>query len=165
MFIKHTKIEYIRKNKKYLKDTEVADILSGRGIPGSGSRTKGIKKGVMIAFPGRHENVEIGFSLCSKLDKFNKTPPEWAEIIPAITGGRIKGDFQDGFGETLAAIRAHQWCEHVQTVTTMRKFPEKDPTTVYIPRSIEADLKKFIARCGRYYKDKSLPPWTQSYMK
>lgn len=165
MFTKHTKIEYIRKNRQYIKNTEVADISSGVVIPGSGSRTKGIKKGVMIAFPGKNGEVEIGFSLCSKLDKFNEIPPEWAEIIPAITGGRLKGDFQDGFGEILAAIRAREWCQYITAVSTMKKPHIKDPATVYVPRSIERDLKKFIARCGRYYKDKSLPPWTQSYIK
>ena len=134
MFKEHTKVEYIKRNK-------------------------GIKKGVMVAVPGDDGKVEIGFSLCSKLDKFNEIPPEWTELLPS----GVMGIELLGFGETLAALRARRWCEYDKVLTTMKKLPKKDPNTVHIPRSIEKDLKRFIARCSRYYKDKTLPTWTHVF--
>lgn len=160
MFKEHTKVEYIKKNKKYLKGTERFDVETGQKIAGSGSRTKGIRKGVMVAIIGDNNNVEIGFSLCSKLDKFNEIPPEWTELLPS----GVMGIELLGFGETLAALRARRWCEYDKVLTTMKKLPKKHLNTVHIPRSIEGDLKRFIGRCARYYKDKTLPPWTNTYL-
>jgi hypothetical protein len=155
--LKHVKLEYIQKHRKYLKRTEILDD-SGVRIPGTGKRTKGIKRGVMIAGINDDNEVIIGFSLCHKLDLFDH--------IGGKLYGRtyVGGQKSCGFGVDLAMKRAEKWQDRGNCLICGRgknegagSYDPKD--TVLVPSSIEDKLCNFVVRCSKYYKEKSMPAW------
>ena len=60
MTLNYVKMEYVQKHRKYLKRTEREDS-NGVKIPGSGQRTKGIKKGVLLAGINKENQLVIGY--------------------------------------------------------------------------------------------------------
>lgn len=145
------RIEYIRKNDGFRK------------VEGSDEKrmvTRGEKKGVLYCGidPNDAENVVMGFSLCSPLDRFDY-----------IGGDR----HEKGFGVKTAKGRAEKWSLYdnffVQNSFTEKMIFDGDDLllllnpnpqeVVEIPPSIMPRLKTFIERCRRYYKDKEFPIW------
>lgn len=149
------RIEYIRKNDGFRK-VEGSDSDEKRMV------TRGEKKGVLYCGidPNDAENVVMGYSLCSPLDRFDY-----------IGGDR----HEKGFGVNTAKERAEKWSLHdnyfVQNSFTERMIYEgqdllllinPDPQQIVeIPPSIMPRLKTFIERCRRYYKDKEFPAWVK----
>jgi len=97
------------------------------------------KVGILVA--GLHpdyEKVIVGFTLCSKLDKW-----DW------VTTGKGK-EKVPGFGKDVATKRAVKW-------ESFNGFG--DNKIVSVPSSISKELSVFILRCRAYYKDKKLSDW------
>lgn len=94
-------------------------------------KTTKVKKGVMVA-QAEGFSVGIGFAMCHPRDRFDYHPG---------TGQRTPG-----WGKSVAKERAEKW---------------KAQITIDIPPSIEPEMKNFVARCQRYFKDKALPPWAE----
>lgn len=95
------------------------------------------KVGVLVAGfePDRLNRVIIGFTLCSKLDKW-----DW-----------IQGkENRPGFGKDLATKRAIKWDSN-------GGIQDKQPLNV--PESISKEFSAFISRCEAYYKGKKLSDW------
>jgi len=166
MVLKHAKIEYIQRHRKYLKSTEREDE-NGVKIPGSGRKTKGIKKGVMVSGLNEAGELIIGFSMCHKLDLFDHVGGSWVnvydddgELLKSVYMG---GQKIKGFGLNLAFKRASLWRHRENALVVGRDILKPDspnPNVVYIPASIQDKLNTFIGRCITYYKDKSIPAWT-----
>jgi len=91
--------------------------------------------GIMVAGldPDQPTNVNIGYSLCHKKDKWDH---------PIVDGIRIKAP---GFGQKLAKRRA---------------FDFKHSTVHQVPPSIYKQFIAFTDRCRRYFKGAVLPRWT-----
>lgn len=165
MTLKHVKMEYVQKHRKYLKRTEREDEQGVR-IPGSGQKTKGIKKGVLIAGINEEKKLVIGYSLCHKSDLFDHIGGTWVSIPDGK--GNIKeqyfgGQRRPGFGVDLAAKRAELWKDkdtYVVTGNEAKAFPSEN--IVFLPESIKDQMSKFIFRCSLYYKDKDFPQWTSA---
>jgi len=160
------KMQYIQKNRKYLKRTEKEDT-NGVKIPGSGKRTKGIKKGVLLAGISPDGKLIVGFSLCHKNDLFDYIGGEWVPQVDEagliFREKYVNGYKEDGFGKLLALKRAEKWADyHNICVMGKRKEPadsEIKDGTVFIPSSIEAKLTEFVNQCVKYYKGKTFPAW------
>jgi len=165
MTLNYVKMEYVQKHRKYLKRTEREDS-NGVKIPGSGQRTKGIKKGVLLAGINKENQLVIGYSLCHKSDLFDHIGGEW--IAYDNKKGHIKEDYvggqkRPGFGVELAAKRAELWKNKDTCVITgneAKSFPSEN--IVFIPESIKDQMANFIFRCSLYYKDKTFPVWAAS---
>lgn len=113
------------------------------------------KAGVMFAAPIGDEII-IGYSLCHKnLDKF--------DYVKDQNGlKKIKG-----FGLNMSMMRAKKWKEFSTTFICSAPQPkdeERIPDCVYIPQSIAKDLRQFILRCSKYYKEKNMPQWAKNYI-
>lgn len=175
--LRHVKLEYIQKHRKYLKKTEVLDD-EGNKIPGTGRRTKGIKRGVLISGIDENGNVIVGFSLCHKLDKFDYIGGSQIEIKKdnKVVGYKnIGGQHNPGFGVNLAIQRAKKWKDRVNTVVCgkgkgyfvnqvrVEQGREALSNSVFIPASIEKKLESFLISCERYYNDKKLPRWAYDF--
>jgi hypothetical protein len=165
MILKHAKIEYIQTHRKYLKRTERTDENDVQ-IPGSGKKTKGIKKGVMVAGLNEDEQLIIGFSMCHKFDLFDHVGGAWINMNDD-QGNHMKTVYMGGrkiknFGLDLAFKRASMWRdrENVQIVGRGTIKPDHPlSNTVYIPASMEKKFNTFVGRCISYYKDKTIPAW------
>jgi hypothetical protein len=153
-------IEYIRKNGRKPKRDDNGHII----IKGSGVGRQ--KKGVLFCGinPDNNDSVIIGFSLCSKRDKFDY----------------IKGQYERGFGLNLANERAEEWSDYtgyfVQNSWTEKEidkyyYKKEGDLLIYVnpdaksivevPPSIIKTLKNFIKRCKRYFQDKEFPVWVE----
>lgn len=150
-------IQYIRKGRKYLKHTERLDN-DGNNIPGSGKKSSGIKKGIMIACVDENNDVIIGFSMCHPNDKYDHIDGEWTEDLDGmfnITKGEyIGGKRVDGFGKEVAIKRAIKWKNFAG-----KTYLGTGDRLVPVPMSIKETFETFCARATRYYKDKTLPGW------
>ena len=141
------KLQYIRSKGDLIKD-ENGTIV--RHEDGTAKRTRGCKKGVMIAFvdPENESKVSIGYSLCHKRDRF---------------------DYRQGFRlEGLGVLYALQKADkHRETGNFIISFhpvhKQYSKSTLKIPQSISDDLKRFINRCKKYYKDKEFPEWAIAF--
>lgn len=146
------RIEYIRKNDRWSEKENKY-------------RSKGEKRGVLYAGidPTNSNAVIVGFSLCSKMDRFDY----------------IKGNREPGFGQELAEERANKWANHTdyfvqnsfnemeiedswsgQEFLKLKENPDTK-TVVEVPPSIIGRLEIFIERCKKYYKDKAFPEWVE----
>jgi hypothetical protein len=133
------KIQYFRTNRKKIKNSD-----------GSIKITKGIKKGVLLAFvdPMDEESVCIGYSMCHPNDKF---------------------DYQKGFrfknlGLWHAVRRAEKYKTSSQWIISMSsKDKQLSKEIVKVPHSLRKELKVFIDRCSKYYKNKTLPTWAKNF--
>jgi len=146
--------QYIRKGRKYLKKTETLDE-DGKRIPKSGKRSKGFKKGVMVAGVDENGGVVLGFSLCHSNDRFDYHDSE--RVGNVIYAGGKKAA---GFGKDLAIKRALKW-KNYPTIIATQSQEESIKDVVLLPKSIEEDFVKFCMRAIRYYKDREFPPWVQ----
>lgn len=127
----HTRIEYLRKKSKKNR----------------------AKKGVLISFINPHNLNEVlfGFSMCSSLDQWDKP-----NGLPNM----------ENFGKSLAFERAMKWANYENFL--IAPFPKSKKNerakfisrVVYVPKTVYAPLKKFIANSRNYYKDKTYPEWT-----
>lgn len=117
------------------------------------------KKGVLYCGIDDNDSNKaiIGFSLCNKRDKFD----------------HIGRKYEPGFGLFLTLNRAQKWA------TKTDYFIRKDPCIINhlrnfgsinevsksnileIPPSIYENLKKFIRRSKRYFKNKRFPEWVE----
>jgi len=153
-------IQYIRKGTHYLQNTERLDN-EGDPISGSGRRSKGYKKGVMIAGIDENNDVVIGFSMCHPNDKFDYINGEWTESIDKMfnitKGDYIGGKRVDGFGKEVAIKRAIKWKNF--TGKSYHSADEASHRLIPVPRSIKESFERFCERAIRYYKDKRLPAW------
>jgi hypothetical protein len=114
-----------------MKKSQLIETIYRSKLTKTNKSTK-VKKGVMVAQHTDGYTVGIGFSMCHRRDRFDYHPG---------TGQRTPG-----WGKTVAAERAEKW---------------KDRLSIEIPQSIEPEMKDFIGRCRRYFKDKVLPPWAE----
>jgi hypothetical protein len=120
----------------------VQKIMKYKRVSKSGkTKYEGRQIGVMVAGfePQDPNNVIIGVSLCHKRDKFDHVPLEkTGEFIPC-----------PGFGIKLAESYAVAWA---------------NAASVPIPFSTKKKLNKFLNRCQKYYKGKSLPTWVWNFL-
>jgi len=140
------KLEYFRTKKVALKDDN-GSYLKVKETE-LNKRTKGHKKGVFLAFVDPiDEKVVVGFSMCHKYDRFDYRQ-----------GLRI-----NGLGAWYAMNRADKYKESTEFVIgtdcSHKQLPKE---IVKIPQSMLQDLTKFIFRCKKYYKDKTLPVWAEN---
>ena len=170
--LQYAKIEYVKKGRIYHKKTEVLDD-NGIQIPGSGKRSKGIKRGVFFSALTPGKNIVIGFSLVHKNDVFDVIGGKWTEMDTRNGHKKMKyvdGEKKEGFGIQLASLRATMWSEYEYYRITQNKDDRvgntMDPTIqyVFIPQSIKHKLAKFIERCNRYYKGAHLPQWASKFV-
>ncbi len=106
--------------------------------------------GVMVAFahPDHPDMMAIGYSLCNSSFPSNDRFDQVLVSLPFAYEDAI------GFGKTIALGRAADWSGPVSDLTKDYK----------IPASIKQQFTKFIHRCQRYYKDKVLPAWIETYL-
>lgn len=123
-------VEYIKRRRKVGRKQKVGTIQ---------------KVGVLVAgFVPELNKVVVGFTLCSKLDKW-----DW------IKTGKGKEKVH-GFGKDVATKRAIKWNSYGDK-------PIGSKQNVIIPESILKELSVFVLRCKSYYKDKKqLSDWTLS---
>ncbi|MHA1816143.1 MAG: hypothetical protein ACTSX1_09075 [Candidatus Heimdallarchaeaceae archaeon] len=139
------KLQYIRTKGIAIKDED------GKFIPnnnGENKRTRGIKKGVLIAFkvPEKGGKLCVGFSLCHPRDRFDYK----------------KGIRSPGLGKEFATLKALKNADNVEYVICNSSGDRQiSKSYVKIPKSIWPNLVKFIARCKKYYKDSEFPPWAE----
>ena len=161
------KMEYIQRNRKYIRRTEKLDE-NGVKIPGTGKKTKGVKRGVLIAGINPDGKLIIGWSLCHKNDLYDYIGGEWVSHIDrkgCVCGSKyINGYHTDGFGKMLAVKRALKWADYqyiyINGKNTVFDTSDVDPkNTVFVPSSIEKQLIVFVNQCMKYYKDKHFPAW------
>lgn len=164
MTLNNVKLQYVWRNRKYLKGTESKDE-SGNKIPGTGKRIMGTKKAVMIAGINEEGRLVVGFSSCHKIDVFDIIGGKWTAILDKdknICGTEyLGGKNVPGFGKKLAIKRADKWVDwkHCLISGVDPDIKEDDllKDTVFVPVSIEKPLSKFIARCSSYYQNKRFP--------
>ena len=107
--------------------------------------------GVMVSFvhPEYPSLMAIGYSLCnsSRLagDRFDEIAVERHLVYKK----------SKGFGLNIAINRAIDWS--VPELLLSKSYP--------VPSSIKKQLKLFTERSQRYYKDRQLPPWIDSFLK
>lgn len=160
------KMEYIQRNRKYIRRTEKLDE-NGIKIPGSGKKTKGIKRGVLIAGIDPNGKLIIGWSLCHKNDLYDYIGGEWVPHIDrkgCICGSRYVNGYQtDGFGKDLAIKRAEKWADyhdlHIKGKAPLLDAQIHTKGVVCVPASLEKQLTKFVNQCVKYYKGKAIPAW------
>jgi len=159
--------QYIKRGRRYLKSTEQRDER-GQNIPGTGKRSKGYKKGVMVAGVDESGTVVIGFSMCHPNDKFDFLDGERVDksisdpiFFDTVAHPRyVGGKKVDGFGKDLAMKRAIKWKNYTGLVLT-QECEENTPGIVRLPKSIEDAFVKFCGRATRYYKDKRFSAWIE----
>ncbi len=156
-------MQYIREGKRSSRTEEKKD---GSIINYPGSR--GNVVGIMVAFisPDDSNQIVIGYSKCK---------------LKCANGGSDQWDKE--FGLNLARERAMKWCE-CSTVAVLnnnvkisdaRKEREKQvnemianghpvpaATEVIVPITISTQIRAFILRAYRYYKNYTLPAWTKN---
>jgi hypothetical protein len=191
--LKNVKIQYVKKGRQYHKKTEVLDE-SGNRIPGSGKRSKGIKRGVFFSGCTPDNNIVIGFSLVHKNDLYDIIGGKWVEVdgrngnkkMEYVKKGRQyhkktevldesgnrkrpKRIKQEGFGVNLAYTRAMKWSNYGYYRIAGGGGNVWDNTSagqyVYIPQSIKKKFARFIERCNRYYKGSHLPEWAVKFIR
>lgn len=151
------RIEYIRKNGGIA--IKVKDDNTGKSL--YIRENKGEKCGVLYCgiVPNDDQSVVVGFSLCSKVDKFDY----------------VSGERRPGFGLSVAKSRAEKWSMHnayfvqnsfteqmIEDGSNLIWFENPNPEKIVeVPPSVIKRLKVFIERCKRYYKDKRFPAWTE----
>ena len=143
------KVQYIRTKGLALKDNEGKFIPNDDGV---NKRTRGQKKGVLVAFidETEPEKVCLGYSLCHPRDRFDYK-----------AGVRVPG-----LGKQYAKLKALKNVNNVDFALCQHKIDRQMPKTfVKIPRSIQEDLASFIIRCKKYYKDKEMPTWAEDFVK
>ena len=138
------RIEYIRKN----------------------GRSKGKKRGVLYCGvdPYDPDSVVVGFSLCNPIDRFDYT----------------KDVRRPGLGLEIAKARGEKWKNHdnyfVQNSFTQEIFLDATVNLIYlinpdpeqiveVPPSVVKQLRTFIGRCKKYYKNKDFPVWINKLEK
>lgn len=159
-------IEYVRKNGRKARRNEDGHVI----IKNNGLGRQ--KKGVLYCTidPSDEDKVIVGFSLCNKLDQFDF----------------INNQYTPGFGLELAQIRAEKWAKYngyfIQNSWTEEEIKEEvglylyenpipdkdDPNAmrlVEIPPSIYRNVREFIVRCRRFFKDKNFPEWVEKVEK
>jgi len=101
------------------------------------------KKGVLVAIV---ENgiVEVGFSMCHKMDKWDF----------------VKGEHVRNFGLKVAIERADFWF-------TREKFSilERHINFITIPQTISRDLFRFIDKLKGKYPCKMFPMWAEKFVQ
>lgn len=90
--------------------------------------------GVLVAgiSPIDPENIVIGYSLCHRKDRYDH--------IKIGEGTKTFFKKCPGFGKNLATNRAIKWGNR---------------DSIRVPCSIKKQMRLFMDRCSRYYKDKS----------
>jgi hypothetical protein len=152
LVLPNEKMEFFRTNRHAVKCTPGISTDNGfqQHPDGSTKRTKGHKKGVFLACPDLDDEnkIIIGFSLCHKFDRF-----DYRE------GARIPG-----LGKWYALQKAEKYGECAEFKICYNCADKQLPKTIVkIPQSMAEGLEKFILRCRKYYKDKTLPPWTTQF--
>lgn len=116
---------------------------------------KNQKVGTIIAYnsPTDENSVRVGFSLCS----------------------RKHDDFIKSVGKEIAKSRAEKWktfseyqiigpannCDALSRSDAKEHGASLE--TVFIDQSIRKELVKFISRCSKYFKGRSLPNWAETF--
>lgn len=112
--------------------------------------------GVMIAAtPSKPKEskpgiILIGYSLCHKVDRFDHKKIQVSEQFDYF-------DPDPGLGKSIALARAMKWSQ-AEDYPAMIKYAKA------VPDSIRKDLKNFIIRALKYYKDDQLPGWAAEFM-
>jgi hypothetical protein len=87
--------------------------------------------------PTIDNHVIIGFSLCHLFF-------DW---------------FDRDFGKELAFKRAMKYSDATRFSVYSFELDEKRKDTVYIPQTVDEQLKDFVEAAYKYYKGASFPPW------
>ena len=139
------KVQYIRTKGLAIKDEEGKFIPNGDG---ENKRTKGQKKGVLIAFrlPEKDGRLCVGFSLCHPRDRFDYK----------------KGVRAPGLGKEFATLKALKHADNIEyIICNDSRDRQLSKNYVKIPKSIWPNLINFITRCKKYYKDTEFPAWAE----
>lgn len=129
-------VEYVYKKKRIPK-TNPPEFITERRV------------GVLYAKLNEVGKICIGFSVCHNTkDRFD------------YIRGMIH---KPGHGVNMASERAERWADRNYYEPLPDLFDPDFNDVVRIPMMIHVQLKEFIDRCIRYYKERELPRWAVDF--
>src|SRR5574343_819596 len=132
------KFQYFRIKPKKAKYDKNGNVVR--------SRSRGIKKGIMVAAPSPFSDnkIVVGYTLCNfkEGDRFNSE-----------------------FWLPVALERAIIWLEKEGSIDTDFGVPKFDIYSTSVPESMKKDFANFLFRMKRWFKGRDFPIWVDLFIE